>query len=87
MFVVTADAAPPVVLALTLLHGYMLRQSGLQTMGNVAASVTQGNVVYTLSIFCAWLLPTKLVKHYLDGCNSDVDRQHHFLCLASQSDA
>ncbi|KAI9462100.1 hypothetical protein HD554DRAFT_2128293 [Boletus coccyginus] len=40
-----------VVLALTLLHGYMLRRSGLRTMGNVAASVTQGNIAYTLSIF------------------------------------
>ena len=42
-----------VVLALTLLHGYMVRQSGLRTGGKVVTAVTRGNVVYTLSIFRA----------------------------------
>ncbi|KAN0088085.1 hypothetical protein V8E55_006706 [Tylopilus felleus] len=40
-----------VVLVLTLLHGYALRQSGRSIKGKVVAAVTRGNMVYTMSIF------------------------------------
>ncbi|KAG9308848.1 hypothetical protein JVU11DRAFT_11478 [Chiua virens] len=39
-----------VVLALTLRHAHMLRQSGLGR-GKVVSAVTRGNIVYTLVIF------------------------------------
>ncbi|KAF8551125.1 hypothetical protein OG21DRAFT_1487238 [Imleria badia] len=51
-----------VVLSLTLLHGYTLRQSGLRIKGKVMTAVAQGNMIYTLSIFRDDVLVTSIAN-------------------------
>ena len=51
--IVTGHFDPSVILVLTILHVHAWRHAGLQTKGEVMSAVTQGNLIYTLSIFCA----------------------------------